>query len=113
MNELKNKFCEPCREGSPPMPSTEINLLLKNIPGWEITEEDGISRLQRTFTFSDFMKALAFTNRVGELAEKEQHHPKLVTEWGRVTVIWWTHSVKGLHMNDFIMAARTSELKGS
>ncbi len=92
------------------MPETEIQLLLKNIPGWEVTEEDGISRLQRTFTFPDFRQALAFTNRVGELAEREQHHPKLVTEWGKVTVIWWTHSVNGLHMNDFIMAARTSEL---
>jgi 4a-hydroxytetrahydrobiopterin dehydratase len=113
MNDLKNKSFIPSTEGSSTMPATEIHSLLKNIPGWEVVSEDGINRLQRIFTFPDFRKALAFTNLVGELAEEEQHHPKLVTEWGKVTVIWWTHSVNGLHMNDFIMAARTSELKSS
>jgi len=66
--------------------------------------------LQRTFSFPDFRKALTFTNQVGELAEVEGHHPKLVTEWGKVTVVWWTHSLQGLHSNDFLMAAKTSEL---
>jgi 4a-hydroxytetrahydrobiopterin dehydratase len=111
MNELKNKTCEPCSDGLDPMPSGEINKLLELIPEWEVTTEDGISRLQRTFSFKDFKSAITFTNLVGELAEVEQHHPKLVTEWGKVTVIWWTHSVNGLHMNDFTMAGKTSKLK--
>jgi len=110
MNELKNKTCVTCSEGSSPISDSDIKKLLGNIPEWEVSKENGINRLQRVFTFPDFKKALAFTNHVGELAELEQHHPKLITEWGKVTVIWWTHSVKGLHMNDFIMASRTSEL---
>ncbi|MCF8382404.1 MAG: 4a-hydroxytetrahydrobiopterin dehydratase [Chlorobium sp.] len=107
MNELKKRACEPCREGSAPLSAIETERLMKQLQGWNIVMEDGVNRLQRTFTFPDFRQALAFTNRVGELAEAENHHPKLITEWGRVTVAWWTHSVNGLHLNDFIMAART------
>jgi 4a-hydroxytetrahydrobiopterin dehydratase len=92
------------------MEESEIKKLLEGVPGWEVKAKNGIKRLRRTFTFADFRKALDFTDKVGELAEAEQHHPKLVTEWGKVTVVWWTHSAKGLHMNDFIMAAKTSEL---
>ena len=102
----------PCSEGAGLMSQSEIKELLEFIPDWEVTTDEGISRLQRTFTFKDFKSAIAFTNQVGELAEAEQHHPKLVTEWGKVTIIWWTHSVKGLHRNDFIMAVKTNELKG-
>ena len=112
MNKLKNKTCMPCSEGAGLMSQSEIKELLEFIPDWEVTTDEGISRLQRTFTFKDFKSAIAFTNQVGELAEAEQHHPKLVTEWGKVTIIWWTHSVKGLHRNDFIMAGKTNELKG-
>ena len=64
------------------------------------------------FTFGSFAEALAFTDAVGALAEAEGHHPAILTEWGRVTVTWWTHAIKGLHRNDFIMAARTDELYG-
>ena len=110
MNELKNKTCIPCSEGLEPMTPGDIKKLLEKIPEWEVATDDGISRLQRTFSFKDFKSAIAFTNKVSELAEAEQHHPKLVTEWGKVTVVWWTHSVKGLHKNDFTMAAKTSEL---
>ena len=67
-------------------------------------------RLERAFTFSDFAAALAFTNRVGAAAEAEGHHPALLTEWGRVTVTWWTHAIRGLHRNDFVMAAKTDAL---
>ncbi len=92
------------------MPDAQCRRLLEYIPGWELVTIENMTRLQRTFTFSDFSKALAFTNQIGELAEAEQHHPELLIGWGRVTVSWWTHSVKGLHMNDFIMAARTGAL---
>ena len=75
----------------------------------EIVEQGGVRRLQREFDFKNFPEALAFTNRVGELAEEEGHHPLLKTEWGKVTVQWWTHAIGGLHRNDFIMAAKTSD----
>jgi 4a-hydroxytetrahydrobiopterin dehydratase len=74
-----------------------------------VYEKDGIKRLERTFKFKNFVQALEFTNQVGGLAEEEGHHPALLTEWGRVTVTWWTHKIKGLHRNDFIMAAKTDK----
>jgi len=80
------------------------------VPDWQIVERDQIKRLERAFKFKNFVEALQFTNRVGELAEEEGHHPALLTEWGRVTVTWWTHKIKGLHQNDFIMAAKTDGL---
>lgn len=73
---------------------------------------EGVHQLERTFRFSDFREALRFTLEVGELAENEGHHPVLVTRWGRVTVTWWTHKIRGLHRNDFIMAAKTDALYG-
>jgi 4a-hydroxytetrahydrobiopterin dehydratase len=73
-------------------------------------EKDGIKRLERSFLFDDFAQALAFTNKVGQIAEEEGHHPDILTEWGRVTVSWWTHKIGGLHKNDFIMAAKTDNL---
>jgi len=76
----------------------------------EIVELDGIRRLRRVLLFDDFAQALEFTKKVGELAEEEGHHPALLTEWGRTTVTWWTHKIKGLHRNDLIMAAKTDEL---
>ena len=67
-------------------------------------------RLERTFRFKNFRLALAFTDRVGELAESEAHHPQIVTEWGEVAVAWWTHAIRGLHRNDYVMAAKTDQL---
>ena len=69
-------------------------------------------QLERAFKFRTFAQALAFTNKVGEVAELEGHHPALLTEWGKVTVTWWTHKIRGLHKNDFICAAKTDELFG-
>jgi 4a-hydroxytetrahydrobiopterin dehydratase len=77
---------------------------------WQIVERDQIKRLERAFKFKNFIEALHFTDRVGELAEEEGHHPALLTEWGKVTVTWWTHKIRGLHRNDFIMAAKTDGL---
>jgi 4a-hydroxytetrahydrobiopterin dehydratase len=84
--------------------------LRREVPEWAVVERDGVLRLERTFRFPDFAEALRFTNRVGELAEQEGHHPALLTEWGRVTVSWWTHKIRGLHRNDFVMAAKTDRL---
>lgn len=81
--------------------------LKSQIPDWQILEEKGEQRLQRVYHFPDFKVALEFTQRVGLEAEKEGHHPALLTEWGKVTVTWWTHAINGLHRNDFIMASKT------
>jgi len=79
---------------------------MAQVSDWEVIEIEGVRRLQREFKFKNFADALSFTNQVGALAEEEDHHPALLTEWGVVTVTWWTHAVKGLHKNDFIMAAK-------
>lgn len=73
-------------------------------------EEDGIPRLSRTFATADFASALDLADRIGEMADSEDHHPQLVVEWGRLQVSWWTHVIGGLHMNDFVLAARCDEL---
>ena len=113
MEPLTSAHCVPCRGGEPPLTPDEIAALLRETPGWQIVQpEDGIARLERAFAFPDFAAALAFTDAIGALAEAEGHHPALLTEWGRVTVTWWTHAIKGLHRNDFIMAARTSAAYG-
>jgi 4a-hydroxytetrahydrobiopterin dehydratase len=107
---LTQQTCTACRRGEPTVPDDEAAELAQEIPDWEIVEEDGIPRLRRTFRFPGFGEALAFTQRVGELAERENHHPAILTEWGRVTVTWWTHKIGGLHRNDFIAAAKTDAL---
>jgi 4a-hydroxytetrahydrobiopterin dehydratase len=99
--------CVACRGDEPGISETDIAIYLPLIPDWRIVEREGIRRLERSFKFKDFSGALGFTDRVGELAEREGHHPVLTTEWGKVTVAWWTHVIKGLHLNDFIMASQT------
>jgi len=111
MAPLKNERCEVCRTGAPPTTPAEIEEYRRDIPEWRIVTVDGIDRLTRTFTFGNFRQALAFTDRVGDLAEEEQHHPSILTEWGKVRVQWWTHKIGGLHRNDFIMAAKTDALQ--
>lgn len=110
MTELVGERCVACRRDAPRVTDDEIATLKPQIPEWNLIDRDGIARLERTFTFPNFAQALAFTNAVGQLAEDEGHHPALTTEWGRVTVAWWTHKIKGLHRNDFIMAAKTDQL---
>ena len=88
----------------------EITELMPAVPGWSLVVEEGIGRLQKTFTFGDFVEALAFTNRVGDLAEAADHHPRIVTEWGRVTLTWWSHDLGGMVTNDFEMAKRVDRL---
>jgi 4a-hydroxytetrahydrobiopterin dehydratase len=110
MEELTQLKCTACRGGDPTLTDVEIADLQPQVPEWRVIEVNGIKRLERVFTFKDFVSALAFTNKVGALAEEEGHHPAILTEWGRVTVSWWTHKIKGLHRNDFIMAAKTDEL---
>lgn len=110
MAELRALKCVPCRGGEPTLTESEIDEMMPQVPEWQVLEVEGEKRLQRTFKFKNFAQALAFTDRVGELAEEQDHHPALLTEWGKVTVTWWTHKIKGLHQNDFIMAAKTDRL---
>ncbi len=110
MSELAKMKCEACRADAPAATDEEIQRFTKEIPEWQIVRHDGIPRLERTFPFKGFGPALEFTNRVGALAEKEGHHPAILTEWGKVKVSWWTHKIRNLHRNDFILAKKTDEL---
>ena len=105
---LAAEACQACRPGSPRVSRGDADELLTALPGWEIVAVDGIDTLTAAFSFDTFRAALAFANRVGDLADAADHHPELVVEWGRTRVRWWTHTISGLHRNDFIMAARTS-----
>jgi len=102
--------CVPCRGGEPALTAAEIADLQLHAPQWQLKEVDGIQRLERVFKFKNYAEAIVFTNKIAAIAEEEDHHPLMVVEWGRVTVQWWTHVVKGLHKNDFIMAAKTDEI---
>jgi 4a-hydroxytetrahydrobiopterin dehydratase len=110
MSELTSEKCEACRRDAHKVEGEERKALIKEIPDWAVENRDGIMQLEKRFEFPDFAQALAFTNKVGNLAESEGHHPKLTTEWGSVVVTWWSHKIKGLHRNDFIMAAKTDRL---
>lgn len=112
MESLAHLKCEACRAGAPTVTAEEMEALRPQVPEWRVEERDGVKRLERVFTFPDFAAALEFTNRVGALAEQEGHHPALLTEWGRVTVGWWSHKIRGLHRNDFVMAAKTDDAYG-
>lgn len=113
MPSLLQMKCVACREGEPTVTEAEIAQYRSQVPEWKIVERESIKRLERVFKFKDFVQSLAFTNKIGALAEAEGHHPALLTEWGRVTVTWWTHKIRGLHQNDFIMAAKTDQRYGS
>ena len=106
MSILTDERCTACRGDSPPITAAEMERLKPLVPDWGIVEREAISRLERIFRFRDFAEALSFTDRVGALAEEEGHHPAILTEWGRVTVTLWTHKIRGLHRNDFLMAAK-------
>lgn len=107
-NELAGKTCTPCRGGIPPMSADEARRYLAETPDWQL---DGAgTRIERTFRFTDFKDALAFVNEVGALAEAEGHHPDICFGWGYCTLVLYTHKIKGLHENDFIMASKVDAL---
>ena len=108
--KLAGEKCVACRRDSPRVTNEDIAGLHPVVPDWRLTEVDGIKRLDRTFRADDFARAMAFATQVGEAAEEEGHHPRLTVEWGRLNVAWWTHKIRGLHRNDFIMAAKTDEI---
>jgi 4a-hydroxytetrahydrobiopterin dehydratase len=110
MVELSQQSCEACRADAPRVSDSDLKTLMPKIPDWGIVVVDDIMRLTREYSFKNFEQAMAFSNRVGDIAEAAGHHPAILTEWGKVTVSWWTHKIKGLHKNDLIMAARTDEV---
>lgn len=110
MNALARQKCVACRGGDPKLTDAEVAELHPQVPEWQLVAQDEILRLQRVFKFKNYAQAVEFTNKVASIAEEGDHHPLIVLEWGRVTVQWWTHVVKGLHKNDFIMAAKIDEI---
>ncbi|MGP4788392.1 4a-hydroxytetrahydrobiopterin dehydratase [Psychrobacter sp. 1Y11] len=110
MTTLSKSRCEPCRASAPSLSATEIQELLPQVADWSLIDVDGIKQLQRQYAFKNFVSAMSFANQLAQIAEDEGHHPSILVEWGKVTVTWWTHSTKGLHHNDFIMAAKTDSL---
>jgi 4a-hydroxytetrahydrobiopterin dehydratase len=108
MSELAAKNCVPCRGGVPPLKGADLRQLEKQLPGWMVVNEH---HLDKTFTFPDFGKALAFVNRVGELAEQQGHHPDIYLSWGKAEIKTWTHKIDGLTESDFILAAKIDQLE--
>lgn len=98
--------CIPCKGGDPKVTPQQISEYLPQIPKWEIVEKDEIKKLRREFIFKNFSDAVQFSNNVADSAEEVDHHPAILTEWGKVTITWWTYIINGLHENDFIMAAK-------
>jgi 4a-hydroxytetrahydrobiopterin dehydratase len=110
MAQLADEHCVALTKQARRVSATECTELLALLPDWRVVEIGGIERLERQYPVPGFVRALSFTNNVGAAAEQEDHHPAILTEWGRVTVSWWTHTVRGLHRNDFVMAAQTDRI---
>ncbi|NJN47222.1 MAG: 4a-hydroxytetrahydrobiopterin dehydratase [Candidatus Competibacteraceae bacterium] len=108
--KLSEKSCVPCQGGVPSLSQEEAESLLAQTPGWSLTQEG--TRLERRFAFKSFAAALEFVNRVGEIAEQEDHHPDISFGWGYATVVYYTHKIGGLHENDFVMAAKLNTVYG-
>jgi 4a-hydroxytetrahydrobiopterin dehydratase len=105
---LADKSCAPCKGGTPPLKGKALEDLHSEIPEWDVVDEH---HLKRAFTFPDFASALAFVNKVGDVAEKEGHHPDILLSWGKAEVTTWTHSINGLSEGDFILAAKIERIK--
>lgn len=110
MDELANLHCSEIKSTTPALKKRDIDHYLGQVEDWRLYDKDGEPRLEKSFVFKDFAQALTFSNRIAQAAETENHHPAILTEWGKVTVTWWTHRIKGLSLNDFIMAAKTDQL---
>jgi 4a-hydroxytetrahydrobiopterin dehydratase len=110
-NDLLSKTCTPCRGGVPPLTRAEAEALLSQTTGWELF--DDARRIERTFKFRNFKEAMDFVAKVGALAESEGHHPDISFGWGWARISWQTKKIKGLHENDFIMAAKSNALSGA
>ena len=108
--DLTQKKCVPCEGGTPPINVEEAMKLQNEVPKWQLAKIEGVDALERKFTFKDFAEAMAFVNKVAELAEKEGHHPNFDIRWNKVRLTLWTHAIGGLSENDFIVAAKVDRL---
>lgn len=113
MSELADRTMEELNEDSKAVTDAQRDELCQHVVDWEVLDEGGMPTLQRTFQFEAYTQSLEFAQSVGEMAEQFDHHPRLIVEWGKVQVAWWTHFLSGLHENDFIMAAKTDRVFGS
>ena len=109
MSDLASSTCEACRIDAPTVSNDEVFELIKEIEGWELVDK-GVKKLKKEFTFSNYRDSVDFSNKVADMADQEDHHPQIILEWGKVTVVWWSHKIKGLHKNDFICAAKTNNI---
>ncbi|MBC7322239.1 MAG: 4a-hydroxytetrahydrobiopterin dehydratase [Acetomicrobium sp.] len=110
MEKLTNQRCVPCEGGIPPMTREEAEEYLSQVPSWRIVEDEGILKLNKTFKFKNFRESWQFFDRIAELAESEGHHPDISVHYNRVIVTLFTYAIKGLFLNDFIMAAKIEEI---
>tara|TARA_R110001592_G_scaffold140906_2_gene362031 strand:+ start:4277 stop:4609 length:333 start_codon:yes stop_codon:yes gene_type:complete len=110
MVKISEVNCEACKEDAKKLSEQDISDQLNQLPEWSLVEEEDIKKLKKAFKFKNFVDALEFTNKVGALAEEHNHHPDILTEWGKVTVSWWSHKIKGLHQLDFVLALKTNSL---
>jgi 4a-hydroxytetrahydrobiopterin dehydratase len=108
MSDLAAKTCVPCKGGVPPLAGKDLEALEEQVPQWKVMNGHHI---MRTFTFPDFRQALAFVNKVGEIAEQQGHHPDILLAWGKAEITTWTHKIDGLTESDFILAAKIDRLK--
>ena len=109
MSDLASSTCEACRIDAPMVSDDEAFILIKEKEGWDLID-DGVKKLKKEFSFSNYNDSVDFSNKVSDMAEHEDHHPQIILEWGKVTVIWWSHKIRGLHKNDFICAAKTNKI---
>ena len=105
---LNKLTCAPCQGGIPPLSREQAQNFLAQITNWQLSDEATLITCR--YTFADFKSALAFVNHVGQLCEEQNHHPDITFGWGYVSVIFYTHKIKGLHENDFIMASKCDAL---
>jgi 4a-hydroxytetrahydrobiopterin dehydratase len=108
---LDQKKCVPCEGGVMALTASEAKAMLGQVPGWEFAN-DG-KAIKRRFKFKNFKAAIAFVNKVGEIAESEGHHPDIMLGWGYAEFLMWTHAIGGLHENDFVMASKINALSGA
>ncbi len=112
IRRLADERCFPAREGDSPLSGEELAELCEALNRWKLDHREGVARIMKVFSFRSAADRQTFAQGLATLAEREDHHPEIVVEETRVTVVWWTHRLRGLHRNDFIMAAKTDRLAG-
>ena len=113
MMDYTSKICTACSADAPIATKTEVDEFLKEYSNWSLSTDVDFPQLKREYQFNDFVKAQAFTNLIGDLAEKEGHHPSILLEYGKVTIRWWSHKIRSLHINDFILSSKTERIYNS